>query len=60
MSVIVWWEYVEDADYTEEDTGSHTIAIDHYESFATREDAEQALPQFLALDEDAYIMDMDD
>ena len=59
MSVIVWWEYVEDADYTEEDTGSHTIAIDHSEWFATREDAEQALPQFLALDEDAYIMDMD-
>lgn len=60
MSVIVWWEYVEDDSVVEEDTGMTGYAVDHYERFATHEQAEQELPRFLALDEDAYIMEMDD
>ena len=60
MSVIVWWEYVEDDSVVEEDTGMTGYAVDHYEEFETHEQAEQELPRFLALDEDAHIMDMDD
>lgn len=59
MSVIVWWEYVEDNSVVEEDTGMTGYAIDHYEEFETHEQAEQELPRFLALDEDAHIMDME-
>ena len=60
MSVIVWWEYVEDDSVVEEDTGMTGYAVDHYEQFTTHEQAEQELPRFLALDEDAHIMDMED
>ena len=58
--VIAWWQYFEDETVVEEDTGMTGWAEDHYEEFDTREEAEQALPRFLALDEDTHIFEREE
>ena len=58
--VIAWWQYFEDETIEEEDTGMTGWAEDHYEEFDTREEAEQALPRFLAFDEGAHIFEREE
>ncbi len=54
---VAWWEFVHcDGQYDED--GCDSYAVDHYQMFPSLEEAEAALPEYLALDEDAHILVM--
>lgn len=58
--IIVWWEYFKYEDGSIDVDGCDGYGVDHYEHFSTLEEAEQALPKFSQLDEDAHILTMEE